>query len=45
MKKIIPERQKNNSFKIHVIILKYLRNVNLAFKKDFKLAEHLTMEL
>ena len=33
------EREKNNSFKIHVIILRYIRNVNLPFKKDFKFAE------
>ena len=36
------EREKNNSFKIHVIILRYIRNVNLPFKKDFKFAELLT---
>ena len=35
-------REKNNSFKIHVIILIYRRNVNLPFKKDFKFAELLT---
>ena len=49
MEKSIPElkaefvcmcvRKKNNSFKIHVIILRYIRNVNLPFKKDFKFAE------
>ena len=33
------EREKNNSFKIHVIVLRYVRNVNLPFKKDFKFAE------
>ena len=32
-------REKNNSFKIHIIILRYKRNVNLPFKKDFKFAE------
>ena len=52
MEKSIPElkaefvcmcvRKKNNSFKIHVIILRYIRNVNLPFKKDFKFAELLT---
>ena len=36
------EREKNNSFKIHVIILMYIKNVNLSFKKDFKFAELLT---
>ena len=36
------EREKNNSFKIHVIILMYIINVNLSFKKDFKFAELLT---
>ena len=36
------ERKKNNSFEIHVIILGYIRNVNLPFKKDFKIAELLT---
>ena len=50
MEKSIPElkaefvcmsvrKKKNNSFKIHVIILRYIRNVNLLFKKDFKFAE------
>ena len=34
--------KKNNSFKIHVIILNYIRNVNLPFKKDFKFAKLLT---
>ena len=34
--------RENNSFKIHVIILIYRRNVNLPFKKDFKFAELLT---
>ena len=36
------EREKSNSFKIHVIILRYMRNVNLPLKKDFKFAELLT---
>ena len=50
MEKSIPEmkaefmcmsvtEKKNNSFEIHVIILRYTRNVNLPFKKDFKFAE------
>ena len=34
--------KKNNSFEIHVIILKYIKNVNLPSKKDFKFAEFLT---
>ena len=34
--------KKNNSFEIHVIILRYIKNVNLPFKKDFKFAELLT---
>ena len=34
------EREKNKSFEIHVIILRYIRNVKL--KKDFKFAELLT---
>ena len=53
MKKCIPEPKaefvcmcvrdkKNNSFEIHVIILRYIRNVNFPFKKDFKFAELLT---
>ena len=54
MKKCIPEpkvefvcmcvrdKKKNNSFEIHVIILRYIRNVNFPFKKDFKFAELLT---
>ena len=33
---------KNNSFEIHLIILRYIRNVNLPLKKDFKFAELLT---
>ena len=36
------ERKKDNSFEIHVIILRYIRNVNLRFKNDFKFAERLT---
>ena len=36
----VREREKNKSFEIHVIILRYIRNVNL--KKDFKYAELLT---
>ena len=35
-------KKKKNSFEIHVIILRYIRNVNLPFKKDFKFAELLT---
>ena len=35
-------RGKNNSFEIHIIILTYVKNVNLPFKKDFKFAELLT---
>ena len=27
--------RKKNSFEIHVIILRYIRNVNLPFKMDF----------
>ena len=34
--------EKKISFKVHVIILMYIRNVNLPFKKDFKFAELLT---
>ena len=34
--------KKNNSFEITVIILRYTRNVNLLFKKDFKVVEVLT---
>ena len=34
MEKSIPEL-----IEIHVIILRYIRNVNLPFKKDFKFAE------
>ena len=32
------EEKKSNSCEIHVIILKYIKNVNLPFKKDFKFA-------
>ena len=35
-------REKNNISEIHTINLKYIRNVNLPFKKDFKFAELLT---
>ena len=35
-------REKKNSFEIHVTILKYVRNLNLPFKKDFKFPEILT---
>ena len=35
-------KKKNNSFEIHVIILRYMKNVNLPFKNDFKFAELLT---
>ena len=54
MEKIIPElkvefvcvcvcvRKKKNSFETHVFILRYIRNVNLPFKMDFKFAELLT---
>ena len=35
-------RDKKNSFEIHVTILKYVRNRNLPFKKDFKFPEILT---
>ena len=31
--------KKNNSFEIAVIILRYIRNGNLLFKKDLKIAE------
>ena len=34
--------KKCNWFKITVIIIRYIRNVNLLFKKDFKIAELLT---
>ena len=36
------EREKNDSFEIHVIILRHIRHVNLPFKKDFKFVELLT---
>ena len=35
----IGEKRKKNNFEITVIILRYIRNVNLLFKKDFKIAE------
>ena len=35
-------REKNNSFEIDVIILRFIRNANLPFKKYFKFAELLT---
>ena len=31
--------KENNSFKIHVIVLIYVRNVNIPFKKDFEFAK------
>ena len=31
------EREKNNRFKIHVIILRYIKNVKFPFKKDLNL--------
>ena len=50
MEKSIPELKAEflcimcggNSFEIHLIILRYRKNVNLPFKKDFKFAELLT---
>ena len=39
---IVWVREKNNSFEIHVIILRYIKNVTLPFKKCFKFAELLT---
>ena len=38
----VRERKKIKSFKIHVINLMYIRNVNLPFKKDFKFPELIT---
>ena len=35
------ETEKNNSFEIHIITLRYIKNANLPFKKDFKFAEFL----
>ena len=32
-------REKSNSLEIILIILRYIRNVNLLFKKDFKIAK------
>ena len=52
MEKSIPElkatyflcvwEKKNNSFEIHVIILRYKGNINLPFKNDIKFVELLT---
>ena len=39
---IVWGREKKNSFEIHVIFLRYIRNVNLPFKKDFRFTELLT---
>ena len=36
------EREKNSSFEIQLIILSYIKNVNILFKKDFKFAKLLT---
>ena len=36
------EEKKNNGFEIVIIILRTIRNVNLLFKKDFKIAELLS---
>ena len=36
------EEKKNNRFEIVIIILRTIRNVNLLFKKDFKIAELLS---
>ena len=36
---ICVSESKNYSFEITLIILRYIRNVNLLFKKDFKIAE------
>ena len=36
------EGAKSNSFEINVIVLSYIRNVNLPLKNDFKFAELLT---
>ena len=35
-------QKKNNICEITVIILRYIRNVNLLFKKEFKITEPLT---
>ena len=35
-------RKKINSFEIHVIIFRYIKNVNRPFKKDFKFVELIT---
>ena len=37
--------EKKNSLETHVIILRYIRNLNLPFKKDFKFAEPFTKTL
>ena len=34
--------KKNNSFEIHVIILRHIKNINLPIKKNFKFAQLLT---
>ena len=34
--------KKVNRFEITVIILRYIRNINLLFKKDFRITERLT---
>ena len=34
--------REKNSFEIHIIILRYIRNVDILFKKDFKFAELFT---
>ena len=36
------ERERKNGFQVHEIILRYIRNINLPLKKDFKFAELLT---
>ena len=35
-------REKNNSFEIDVINLRFIKNVDIPFKKDFEFAELLT---
>ena len=53
MEKSIPElkaeivcmcvrQNKNDSFEIHIAILRYIRNINISLKKYFKFAELLT---
>ena len=39
---IVWRREKKNTSKIHLMILRYIKNVNLPFKKDLKFAEFLT---